>query len=389
MSTKLIIKLPLLPPFVEVKKEIDFPLSLISDFFSHKAKLPDPAAWTALTQLAVQFVLDDMHTKGRIQGGWGKSYAHRYLNLTYPNGVPDDASRQPDSPSGTAMVIQGFFDLLETEQLLDGKSKEAILTCLNASAKYLEDRYNPKTGELGLLSVLSSGDSSIAYNIRHTAMSIRAWRRLPGQYNRLVGSCTNIIDSANERTLENERSITVAAILSALLWIKSNDALERGIPNTHRIPFLCKKAETALIKQWSHGYGGWIDPQNPEASVNWYTAFVIRECEMNSGDLGDDLRQQIKMARNGLFDKIVIADNGGTGLPYANGKVPDLGMSCMLFEMLTRSGIHKIEKQHYQNICKFILAVGSARDNARFTKDTYPWTLVSLFSALQLLASNN
>src|SRR3954451_23114879 len=48
--------------------------------------LQDPPAWAI--RLVLQFIFDNMHTDGDLRGGWGKSYAERYLRETYPHGIP-------------------------------------------------------------------------------------------------------------------------------------------------------------------------------------------------------------------------------------------------------------------------------------------------------------
>src|SRR5258708_12874176 len=190
-SIKLVISSPSIGG-ISVKYEIELPVVQMMDVLRRKPEIHDADAWFGAVRFALRFVFDDMHTTGEVKGGWGQSYADRYMRQTYPNGAPHDIVRQPDSPSGTAMVVEGLSDLLAVDDLLDGNIRELIAVCMRETGAYLRARTNPETGASGVITRLSEGDSAPAFDVRHTAMSLRPSSCLPGHYDYLVTSSKNL-----------------------------------------------------------------------------------------------------------------------------------------------------------------------------------------------------
>lgn len=387
MNPRLTISIPVFPGLSVKLHEIELPVARIASSLRQTPEIHDPLAWAPAIRLVLQFILDDMHVDGNLRGGWGKSYAERYLRETYPHGVPDDASRQPDSPSGTAMVVKGLSDFLCVDKLLDNVGQHALMACLSESATYFAARFSAQTGAVGVMTQLAGGDIAIAYNIRHTAMSLRVWQALPNQYERLGRSCRNILESAEAMNLEAERALTVASVFSALHLIESQEDLRRGIPGAHRIPFLQKKAEVALLSQWSDEFGGWYDGKNARATAQWYTAFVLKELSCLSSNVEGDLAKCVHRALATLVDSAQTVEGDQLGIPYFLGGAPDLGMTCMLFDIMAKSSQRRDQRRTFDGLCKFITGCGTRFAVDRQLLDAYPWTLASLFSGLRTLLS--
>ena len=384
MNPKLTFSIPIFPGLGLRVHEIELPASRIASALRRTSHLTDPTSWAAAIRLTLQFIFDDMHVAGNLRGGWGKSYAERYLSDMYPHGVPSDASQQPDSPSGTAMVVDGLANLLHIDGLLTPEARHEINECLNETSIYFANRHHPVTGAVGVMTRLAGGDTAVAYNIRHTAMALRALRFLPNQYERIGQTCRNIVESADTLNLEAERALTVAAVASSLLWINSQPDLCRGLPGAHHIPYLIKKAEIALLSQWSDVCRGWYDGKHAEVTAQWYSAFVLTELSGESLRIGEELRTRLKTARTALISTAQSVGDG-MGIPYFRGGSPDLGMTCVLFNIMTKGGRDRNEDRLLRALGRFIVACGATVDNDRHLRDAYPWTLAALFSGLNTL----
>ncbi len=384
---KLAISIPVFFGLSLKLREIEIPVSRIITALRPIEEFSKPDAWVKTIHFALQYILDDMHSEGECRGGWGKSYAERYIRRTYPAGIPSDASRQPDSPSGTSMVVEGLNDLRECTGLTNVHLRKLIQTCLEETARYFVSRCDPGSGAVGVKTQLAGGDVATAYNLRHSAMAIKAWRSVPGQHERLGRCCEYLIRSAEEVDLESERPLTIAAVLSGLDWIEQTDHIRRSIPGTNRVPFLTKKAEIALFETWSETCGGWFDGKDRIATSFWYSAFVLKELCGVKVKLDVGLVERMDAALDMLLGALHELPEGQLGMPYRPNGSPDLGMSCLLAEILARPLPHWERGNELRGLCRFINSCCDEQNSFHsvYLEDTYPWTLASVFTVMRIL----
>jgi hypothetical protein len=387
-NPKLNISIPVFLGLSVKLREFEIPISRLSTFFRPLREFSDTKVWTTTVHSVLQYILRDMYTEGDCRGGWGKSYAERYQSHTYPQGLPSDAAAQHDTPSGTSMIVEGLTDLRGMGGLINEEIGDALDGCLNESARYFLNRYDPATGAVGVKTQLSGGDTATAYNLRHSAMALKVWRALPGQFNQIGRCCEYLINSSDVLNLSTERALTNAAVMSGLDWIAgASEDVQHYLPDTHKIPYLVKKVDIALLENWEATSRGWLDKKNREATILWYSSFVLKELSKTGSELSADLADRCTETLEMLLECLQELPGGQLAMPYRVGNSPDLGMTCMLFEIIVRSQPLRESTPTLRGLCRFINSHASLLESSEhvYVYDTYPWTLVSLFSGLNIL----
>src|SRR5205085_1404014 len=79
--------------------------------------------------------------------------------------------------------------------------------------------------------------------------------------------------------------------------------------------------------------------------------------------------------------------NDQLAISYRLAGQPDIGMTCMLFEILLRNQSLRESTPTLRGLCHFITEHSKLLDSSNhiYLEDTYPWTLASLFSGLNIL----
>jgi Nucleoside phosphorylase len=352
------------------------------------AELADRTMWSGAVHNILKYIHSDMHTSVECRGGWGKSYAERYQTRTYPQGMPKAFAPQPDTPSGTAMVVEGLYCLKQIPDYLSHEDREMVDGCLAETSEYFLNRYDPVTGAVGVKTLLATGDTATAYNLRHSALALKAFHQLPSFYNQL-GSCSEyVIRSSEKLNLETEHVLKIVAVLSGLDLISNTANLKHGLPDAHKLPYLIRKAEIALLKRWSASSRGWVDCANPTTTIFWYSLLVLKDlsklCMISDPELVDCSNRTLQM----LFECIRELPGNQLGMLYRIGGPPDLGMSCMLLEILARTRPTPQNQMTLRGLCHFVIAHTEMLNASEqdYIQDTYPWTLVSLFGGLSALS---
>jgi hypothetical protein len=159
------------------------------------------------------------------------------------------------------------------------------------------------------------------------------------------------------------------------------------VPDTYKVPYLMAKADVALLNNWEASSRGWLDTKNREATTLWYSSFVLKELSKVKSELSVDLTDRCTETLGMLLECLEELPGGQAAMPYKLGGTPDLGMTCMLFEILIRSQQLRESASILRSLSRFITAHANLLDASEHTyiNDTYPWTLVSLFSGLNVL----
>jgi hypothetical protein len=163
--------------------------------------------------------------------------------------------------------------------------------------------------------------------------------------------------------------------------------LKHGLPEANKLPYLIKKAEVALLKNWSPSARGWFDGKNRTTTLIWYSLLVLKDLSNMNVTLDHELVGCGEHTLRMMFDCLREVSDGQLGMPYRIDGPPDLGMSCMLFEILTRAQPTPQVESILRGLGRFIIAHAHLLDSSDhdYVKDTYPWTLVSLFGGLMVL----
>lgn len=363
--------------------EID--LSSISNLFYNETNLPKEIYDDRMINLidnTLNVIAKDRYSEGSSAGGWGKDYWDRYYDDMYPNGLPSDLRKNPDSITWTAVVLDSLRCISDSSSVTNDKfSKDFFDKIFSGTRSYLASRFSD--GEAGLRVSTAGGEHIVAKNLRHTATSSFAWFRLKGDEGKFIKLISNIIKKLiGGYPYSKERGVSVACILGSLYLAKYSNHRESINLSDKELDQIISEAELALYKRYNFEYSFWdISSNSKNRQCIWYSLWILKFAFALSESNNPKILNMYNSAIEKLIKLLVKMPDGSKGIPLFLDGQPDIGSTCILLELIRFSPIKNDRKikRIIKNIYYFIIKHGNDK---KYLVNTYSWTRANLITAL-------
>ncbi len=328
----------------------------------------------ALTN-SVNYLLQDRITdEGSIgRYGWGHS-DKMFMRAMY--GEPS-ARETHDSVMTTMVVVEALHEHLSRIELFEPQknaeaSRELRELLTFDLRKYLEQRWNNKTGEGGRLVRGKENDISFAPVPRHTAWLMRLWVFLPGYRQNCLITAKNLVTTFSKVNRQPDKIATNVAAHLAFIAIQQIPELCREIGEDRVV--LCKKVlEDRIAHQYVRELDGWTSGKVPEDGRQPYTLFVLAEMAQSWSDPSSCLKPLLESALRATMQAPWTTKDGG--VPSRPGGPPDINASSLAFSAALRKGSLNSEEKHFMDgLTRYLLNSLGKADPDTFN-GTWSWAL--------------
>jgi len=365
---------------------IELDLQNIVDLLTPRTRLPFKKISNRLDSiisLVIKTLGENRYTEGPSSGGWAKDFGDRYFNEMYPDGLPNDLMRYPDTISGTAASLDALkclFDATKTNQSLE--TKMFFNKIFKEARIYLKIRCSD--GEAGLYMTTAGEEGVIAKNLRHTAAASLAWFRVQGGEEILLSLLSALVKKLkNGHSYTLERGYSIGCILGALYLTRDSNIVRPHIPITDKhLDAIIGSAECSLLNRFNDDYCLWdLDNDKPSRLSIWCTLWILKWAFALGYSKNLNIRSMYKSVIFNMINHWTQQINNTEGIPMIPGGSPDISATSLLLESIRLGPLSKDKsmKWHITKMTDFLVDYG---DNSKYLVHNYSWAQSNLITAL-------
>ncbi|MGE5342166.1 MAG: toll/interleukin-1 receptor domain-containing protein [Candidatus Omnitrophota bacterium] len=329
-----------------------------------------------LLEWCLERIFQDQYDEGNARGAWSRMYPG-YLNVLFQED-PSNGKETITFSTWIADALMTYWARCENKEI-----KDEIWKKIHRFRDYLIRHYEDQISGFGLSGPTDSvGQSTIIFDLRHTAWAVMALTRIDIEDN----ETSRIIRNASGKLWEQISTMNPAEQFPVTNAALHRFLSEKSLPyrldiSPHKIRNEMKRIEAELINKFNsrHYCWGWLNDDKVTKTCIDNALTIIHILDYYS-IIDVELRDQLEKAATHLLDNVLIhLDGNKAGLPFMKGSrvaAPDLGTTVFFVYIL----IDKLRlDRNNDKIRKLINFINSLEARLKYANYSYPWYLAPIF----------